>query len=531
MAEATQGQGNPNRENLTIDLDVPSEARGYPEGQEGTFGDTGVDFEEDEELSLAQDDAEMVANAQLKLCSPSDESMPGGGEASQATSSADATPSAENVETIDVVEEEDTFEDIAKHNIIQVAGDDSVGRKLVLFYCCRLPPTKTYNTARLLGFLKYTLDQYVESDYTLVVFQYGLVHANRPSFNWLTQAYQSLDRKFKKNLKALLIVHPSNLVKVFWGIFRHLVSTKFSRKVNYIHLLSELKGLMDVERLTIPDDVLEHDKRMIERRRKKGRQTAAEQAITTIDALKEPTPTTRQFGVSLDFLAENEDGAPIPKIVRETVAAVRKRGLETEGVFRRCPNANTIKQVQQMYNDGKEVDYDALLDVHVPALILKTFFRELPEPIMTFDLYDEIMKMHDLQDNDARVAACRSIICEKLPERNYIILQHLMELLHQIAENSDKTKMSAANISIVFSPNLVWPRSKAMSLVSLAQINSFIATLLYHYNEIFTREVSEQQRASSFADQHDGVKVEVQMESKTEANSSEVMNGDGNVES
>ena len=45
------------------------------------------------------------------------------------------------------------------------------------------------------SFLKYTLDQYVESDYTLVVFQYGLVYANRPSFNWLTQAYRSLDRK------------------------------------------------------------------------------------------------------------------------------------------------------------------------------------------------------------------------------------------------------------------------------------------------------------------------------------------------
>ncbi|XP_022079351.1 rho GTPase-activating protein 8-like isoform X2 [Acanthaster planci] len=463
--------------------------------------------------------------------------MPGGGEESQATSSAEATPSAENTETIDVVQAEDTFEDIAKHNIIQVAGDDNVGRKLVLFYCCRLPPTKTYNTSRLLGFLKYTLDQYVESDYTLVVFQYGLVHANRPNFNWLTQAYQSLDRKFKKNLKALLIVHPSNLVKVFWGIFRHLVSSKFSRKVNYIHLLSELKGLTDLERLAIPQTVLEHDKRVIERRKGKGQRSAVDQDTTAIDASNKAPPKTQQFGVSLDFLAENEGGDPIPKVIRQTVATIQKRGLETEGIFRRCPNANTIKEVQRMYNEGKEVDYNALLDVHVPALILKTFFRELPEPIMTFELYDEIMNMHDLQDNDARIAACRSIICEKLPERNYIILQHLMDLLHKISENSDKTKMSAANISIVFSPNLVWPRSKAMSLVSLAQINSFVATLLYHYDAIFTREVAEQRRVPPTRDHDDtgGVTQETTPETHSEgqpkANGSEVANGNDAVES
>lgn len=44
-------------------------------------------------------------------------------------------------------------------------------------------------------FLKHTLDQYVENDYTLVYFHYGLSSLNKPSFGWLRQAYGEFDRK------------------------------------------------------------------------------------------------------------------------------------------------------------------------------------------------------------------------------------------------------------------------------------------------------------------------------------------------
>ena len=43
---------------------------------------------------------------------------------------------------------------------------------------------------------------------------------------------------------------------------------------------------------------------------------------------------------------------------------------------------------------GEKVDFAELMDVHIPALILKTFFRELPEPILTVELYDEMLRIH-----------------------------------------------------------------------------------------------------------------------------------------
>jgi hypothetical protein len=45
----------------------------------------------------------------------------------------------------------------------------------------------------------------VESDYTVVFFAAGGRYA--PSWNWVWKAYRSLSRKYRKNLKRLVIIH------------------------------------------------------------------------------------------------------------------------------------------------------------------------------------------------------------------------------------------------------------------------------------------------------------------------------------
>ena len=44
--------------------------------------------------------------------------------------------------------------------------------------------------------MKHTLDQYVESDYTIVYFHYGLNSQNKPSLGWLQSAYKEFDRRW-----------------------------------------------------------------------------------------------------------------------------------------------------------------------------------------------------------------------------------------------------------------------------------------------------------------------------------------------
>lgn len=62
--------------------------------------------------------------------------------------------------------------------------------------------------------------------------------------------------------------------------------------------------------------------------------------------------------------------------------------METEGLFRRSANVAVIKELQAKINQGIPIDFQG--NAHIAAVLLKTFLRELEEPLMTFDLYDEI---------------------------------------------------------------------------------------------------------------------------------------------
>lgn len=42
-------------------------------------------------------------------------------------------------------------------------------------------------------------------------------------------------------------------------------------------------------------------------------------------------------------------------------------------------------------SSGVPVDFQQYEDVHLPAVILKTFLRELPEPLLTFGLYSHVV--------------------------------------------------------------------------------------------------------------------------------------------
>lgn len=65
------------------------------------------------------------------------------------------------------------------------------------------------------------LDEFVENDYTCVMFVGGSIH--RPSWNWLLRAYRQLGRKYKKNLKNLYVVHPSMWVRLLMDMMNKII--------------------------------------------------------------------------------------------------------------------------------------------------------------------------------------------------------------------------------------------------------------------------------------------------------------------
>ena len=68
-----------------------------------------------------------------------------------------------------------------------------------------------------------TLDKYVDSDYSLVYFHHGLTSRNKPPLKWLWEVYKALDRRYKKHLKTLYLVHPTNFIRVVWNFFKPVI--------------------------------------------------------------------------------------------------------------------------------------------------------------------------------------------------------------------------------------------------------------------------------------------------------------------
>ncbi len=60
-------------------------------------------------------------------------------------------------------------------------------------------------------------------DYSLVYFHHGLTSRNKPPIRWLWEVYKALDRRYKKNLKSLYLVHPTNFIRVVWNFFKPII--------------------------------------------------------------------------------------------------------------------------------------------------------------------------------------------------------------------------------------------------------------------------------------------------------------------
>ncbi|CAH8632046.1 unnamed protein product [Schistosoma curassoni] len=128
---------------------------------------------------------------------------------------------AKELSVQDVIDSD--YPDISRLGVLQGAGDDKLGRKIIVFSACRLPAADLIDHQHLLMYITKTLEQYVSIDYVLIYFHFGLTNKNRPKFKWLVQAYRTFGRNFRKNLKTLYIVHPTTGIKILWTLFRPFI--------------------------------------------------------------------------------------------------------------------------------------------------------------------------------------------------------------------------------------------------------------------------------------------------------------------
>jgi hypothetical protein len=109
--------------------------------------------------------------------------------------------------------------------------------------------------------------------------------------------------------------------------------------------------------------------------------------------------------------------------------------LDYEGIYRKNGGAAQSKLITQLFERGDYSAFDLLdmerfNDIGSVTSVLKSYFRTLPNPLLTFALHDEFIFASSIQDPVIKCAKYADLV-KQLPTEHYYTLRTLMLHLHR----------------------------------------------------------------------------------------------------
>ncbi|KAM0786281.1 hypothetical protein ACM66B_001761 [Microbotryomycetes sp. NB124-2] len=214
------------------------------------------------------------------------------------------------------------------------------------------------------------------------------------------------------------------------------------------------------------------------------------------------------FGVDLGEQMAR-DGAEVPRVLEKCCEVIEMLGLESVGIYRLSGTTSRVQRLKGLLD--RDVEGTDLLseensaDINDIAGVMKLWFREMPEPLLTWDLYHGFIEAAKIENDRLRHIRLHERVND-LPDPNYATLRYLMGHLDKVRQHESVNQMSCTNLAIVFGPNLLGaPPPTATGAGSLQQQQQqqqqqqngsstladmqwqckVIETILQHYAEIF----------------------------------------------
>eukprot|EP01125_Pyxidicula_operculata_P006594 TRINITY_DN2275_c0_g1_i3.p1 TRINITY_DN2275_c0_g1~~TRINITY_DN2275_c0_g1_i3.p1 ORF type:complete len:934 (-),score=292.68 TRINITY_DN2275_c0_g1_i3:894-3695(-) len=171
----------------------------------------------------------------------------------------------------------------------------------------------------------------------------------------------------------------------------------------------------------------------------------------------------------------------------QSIKYLEEKALTTTGLFRVSPPKPALDAIRQKIDKGIPVDLDKEADeVHIVSGLIKLFLRELPQPLLTFELYKEWMEVLDAPTVREQVENIKPIVAA-LPEANRILLERLTYLCTRILEYEADNKMTVENIAIVLCPSILYDKDpNPLTMVQdIQKANGIMVIMILNYHELF----------------------------------------------
>ncbi|XP_048693703.1 rho GTPase-activating protein 12 isoform X7 [Caretta caretta] len=206
----------------------------------------------------------------------------------------------------------------------------------------------------------------------------------------------------------------------------------------------------------------------------------------TLQAVREKGYIKDQvFGSNLTSLCQRENSS-VPKFVKLCIEHVEEHGLDVDGLYRVSGNLAVIQKLRFAVNHDEKLDLNDSKweDIHVITGALKMFFRELPEPLFTYNHFNDFVNAIK-QEARQRVRAVKDLI-KQLPKPNQDTMQILFRHLKRVVENGEKNRMTYQSVAIVFGPTLLKPEKETGNIaVHTVYQNQIVELILLELNSIF----------------------------------------------
>ncbi|XP_054457642.1 rho GTPase-activating protein 36 isoform X2 [Anoplopoma fimbria] len=227
-----------------------------------------------------------------------------------------------------------------------------------------------------------------------------------------------------------------------------------------------------------------------------------------LELIKSPGGGGSSDGRTQTKLSLNPIYRQVPRVLERCCNHIETYGLQTVGIFRVGSSKKRVRQLLEDFDRGVDVQLDEEHSVHDVAALLKEFLRDIPDPLLPRELYPAFLHANLLRGADQLQYLQHLLYL--LPPCNCDTLLRLLSLLHTVqsyAQDSVGTndeeipgnKMTAANLAVIFGPNLLQKERGgdisplSMGIEDSTSIISVTLVLVQNHKRLFTVSAEMQQ--------------------------------------
>ncbi|KAL6095305.1 arhgap17 [Pungitius sinensis] len=219
--------------------------------------------------------------------------------------------------------------------------------------------------------------------------------------------------------------------------------------------------------------------------------TVLESVLPSIQAQQDSWTEKPAFGTALEEHLKRS-GREIALPIEACVMMLLETGMKEEGLLRIAAGASKLKKLKAALDCSTSQLEEFYSDPHAVAGALKSYLRELPEPLMTYQLYDDWLQASSVSDPDKRLQALW-VVCDSLPKSNKANLRYLVKFLAKLAQDSEVNKMTPSNLAIVLGPNLMWAKTEGslaeMAAATSVHVVAIVEPIIQHADWFFPDDV------------------------------------------